>query len=67
MGRILEMVARFFLTLIGLMLAMFVMRLVVGEARRAARVSRRAPDSGVGKDAALLKQDPVTGVYYPAD
>lgn len=66
MGRMLEMVARFFLTLIGLMLAMFIMRLAVGQARRAARVPRRAPEP-VGKDAALLKQDPVTGVYHPAD
>ena len=63
MRRILEMVARFFLTLIGLLLAMFVMRLVVGEARRAARVPRRAPEPGPRENAALLKQDPVTGIY----
>ena len=67
MGRILEMVARFFLTLIGLLLAMFVMRLAVGQARRAAKVPRRAPRPGLRDDAALLKQDPVTGVYHPAD
>jgi hypothetical protein len=66
MGRILEMVARFFLTLIGLMLAMFVMRLVAGQARRA-RVPGRTPEPAARKDAALLKQDPVSGVYYPAD
>jgi hypothetical protein len=63
----LEMVARFFLTLMGLLLAMFVMRLVVGEARRAARVPRRPPEPGDREDAALLKQDPVTGIYHPAD
>jgi hypothetical protein len=63
MRRILEMVARFFLTLMGLLLAMFVMRLVVGEARRAARVPRRAPEPGPRENAALLKQDPVTGIY----
>jgi hypothetical protein len=67
MRRILEMVARFFLTLMGLLLAMFVMRLVVGEARRAARVQRRPPEPGNRENAALLKQDPVTGVYHPAD
>jgi hypothetical protein len=66
MRRMLEMVARFFLTLMGLLLAMFVMRLVVGEARRAARVPRR-PEPGVREDAALLKQDPVTGVYHTGD
>jgi len=63
MRRILEMVARFFLTLMGLLLAMFVMRLAVGEARRAARVPRRAPEPGPRENAALLKQDPVTGIY----
>jgi hypothetical protein len=67
MRRILEMVTRFFLTLMGLLLAMFVMRLAVGEARRAARVPRRPPEPGAGEKAALLKQDPVTGVYHPAD
>jgi hypothetical protein len=63
MRRILDMVARFFLTLMGLLLTMFVMRLVVGEARRAARVPRRAPEPGTRENAALLKQDPVTGIY----
>ena len=57
------MVARFFLTLMGLLLAMFVMRLVVGESHRAARVARRPPEPGPREKAALLKQDPVTGVY----
>jgi hypothetical protein len=66
MKRMLEMVARFFLTLIGLLLAMFVMRLVVGEARRAARVPRHpAQPGGARENAALLKQDPVTGIYRP--
>jgi hypothetical protein len=67
MRRILEMVARFFLTLVGLLLAMFLMRLAVGEARRAARVSRRPAEPGPSERAALLKQDPVTGVYHPTD
>ena len=65
MKRMLEMVARFFLTLMGVLLAMFVMRLVVGETRRAARVSRRPAEPGAGEEAALLKQDPVTGIYHP--
>ena len=39
MRRMLEMVARFFLTLMGLLLAMFVMRLVVGQAARHPRTS----------------------------
>ena len=61
------MVARFFLTMIGLLLVTFVMRLVLGEARRAARVPRRPAEPGARESAALLKQDPVTGVYRPAD
>jgi hypothetical protein len=65
MRRIVEMVARFFLTLMGLLIAMFVMRLVIGEGRRAARVARRPSEPGARENAALLKQDPVTGVYHP--
>jgi hypothetical protein len=66
MGRILEMVARVLLGLISLTLAMFFMRLISGQARRA-HVPRRTPEAAGRGDAALLKQDPVSGVYYPAD
>jgi hypothetical protein len=66
MTRIVEMVARLVLGLMGLMLAMLFMRLVAREARRA-RVSNTSIDNVHRKDAALLKQDPVSGIYYPAD
>ena len=60
------MVARFFFTLLSVVLAIFTMRLVLGEARRA-RVPLRNDAPKGERDVARLKQDPATGVYYPAD
>jgi hypothetical protein len=60
------MVARFFVTILSVVLAIFMMRLVWGEARRA-RVPARNDRPHGSRHIARLKQDPSTGVYYPAD
>jgi hypothetical protein len=60
-----NMVARFFATVLSVVLAILMMRLVWGEARRA-RVPARDDAKGP-RHIARLKQDPSTGVYYPAD
>jgi hypothetical protein len=61
------MITRIFVSLIGLIIAMLFMRLLADGARRA-RVPHRKPEgSRPLKDIGRLKQDPETGVYYPAD
>jgi hypothetical protein len=66
-GKVMTMVARFFLGLIGLIVAMLVMRLLADESRRARVPLRKNEGSRPLKDVRRLKQDPATGVYYPAD
>jgi hypothetical protein len=62
-----NMVARFFVTVLSVVLAIFMMRLVWGEARRARVPARNASSDRSTRHIARLKQDPSTGVYYPAD
>ena len=61
------MVARFFLGLMGLIVAMLFMRLLVDEARRTRVAVRKDGGSRPLKDIGRLKQDPETGIYFPAD
>ena len=60
-----NMIVRLFATVLSVVLAILMMRLVWGEARRA-RVPQR-DDAKSSRHVARLKQDPATGVYYPAD
>jgi hypothetical protein len=66
-GKVITMVARFFVGLIGLVIAMLFMRLLADEARRARVPLRKNEGSRPLKDVRPLRQDPATGVYYPAD
>jgi hypothetical protein len=66
-GKVMTMVARFFVGLIGLIVAVLFMRLLADEARRARVPLRNNGQSRPPKDVGRLKQDPATGVYYPAD
>jgi|SoiMetStandDraft_2_1073263.scaffolds.fasta_scaffold345474_2 hypothetical protein len=61
-----NMVARLFFTALSVVLAVFMMRLVLGGARHA-RVPVRNDAQKNPRHIARLKQDPSTGVYYPAD
>ena len=60
-----NMIARLFATVLSVVLAILMMRLVWGEARRAPVPAR--DDAKGPRHVARLKQDPATGVYYPAD
>jgi hypothetical protein len=62
-----NMVARFFATVLSVVLAILMMRLVLGETRRARVPARNDGASRSRRHIARLKQDPSTGVYYPAD
>ena len=61
-----NMIARVFFTVLSVVLAIFMMRLVLGETRRARVPVRNHAPKGAGH-VAHLKQDPATGVYYPVD
>ncbi|HEY7763753.1 MAG TPA: hypothetical protein VIB38_02080 [Aestuariivirgaceae bacterium] len=60
------MVVRFLLTVLSVVAAFFMMRLMLHEGRRL-RVPVKDRDSRPPHRIARLKQDPETGVYYPAD
>ena len=66
-GKGVGMIARYLAGLMGILIAMFLMRLLIGEARRARVPVRRDNNLRPPRDAGRLKQDPATGVYYPAD
>jgi hypothetical protein len=55
------------LGLLSLIVAMLFMRLLAGEARRARVAVRKSDGARPLKDVTRLRQDPQTGVYYPAD
>jgi hypothetical protein len=55
------------LGLLSLIVAMLFMRLLAGEARRARVAVRKNDGARPLKDITRLRQDPQTGVYYPAD
>jgi hypothetical protein len=61
------MLARIFLGLVSLIVAILFMRLLVDETRRARVAVRNNDGARPPKDAGRLKQDPATGIYYPAD
>ena len=61
------MVGKFLLGLLSLIVAMLFMRLLAGEARRARVAVRKSDGARPLKDITRLRQDPQTGVYYPAD
>jgi membrane protein implicated in regulation of membrane protease activity len=62
-----NMVTRVFFTVLSVVLAVFMMRFVLTQTRRA-RVSVRNDGSDrSSRRIARLQQDPATGVYYPAD
>ena len=61
-----NMIARLFFTALSVVLAVFMMRLVLGGARRA-RVAVRDDAPKSPRHIARLKEDPSTGVYYPTD
>jgi hypothetical protein len=61
------MVGKFLLGLLSLIVAMLFMRLLAGEARRARVAVRKNDGAPPLKDITRLRQDPQTGVYYPAD
>jgi hypothetical protein len=61
------MVGKFLLGLLSLIVAMLFMRLLAGEARRARVAVRKNDGARPLKDVTRLRQDPQTGVYYPAD
>lgn len=61
------MVARVFAGLMGLLIAMLVMRILAGQARRARVPLSHDEGSRPPRKVGRLKQDPATGVYYPAD
>lgn len=62
------MIGRFFMGLLGLVLTLLVVRRIADEARRA-RARVRSDDRGDRRVPApvSLKEDPQTGIYYPAD
>lgn len=60
------MIARFFLGLFGLIMASIIVRTLTEEIRRARMQVRKDAAPSVPR-AVALKQDPKTGVYYPAD
>jgi hypothetical protein len=62
-----NVVARFFFTLVSVVLAIFMMRLVIGEARRTRVPVRNDGQNRPSRHVHRLEQDPSTGVYYPAD
>jgi len=62
-----NMIARFFATVLSVVLAILMMRLVLGETRRARVAARNDAANRSRRHVARLKQDPSTGVYYPAD
>jgi hypothetical protein len=64
---LLPMVGKFLLGLLSLIVAMLFMRLLAGEARRARVAVRKNDGTRPLKDVTRLRQDPQTGVYYPAD
>jgi hypothetical protein len=59
-------VVRFLLTVLSVVVGFFMMRLMLHEARRL-RVPVKDTDARRQHRIASLKQDPDTGVYYPAD
>jgi hypothetical protein len=61
-----KMVVRFVFSVLSVILAFFMMRLMLNEARRL-RASVKHRSSRAENRIAPLKQDPETGVYYPAD
>ena len=60
------MIARFFLGLLGLIMASIVVRSITEEVRRSRMQVRKEPSAAVPR-AVALKQDPKTGLYYPSD
>jgi hypothetical protein len=61
------MIARFFLGLLGFILALLMMRLIADGTRRSRVSIRNDRPSRNSKNVSRLEQDPATGVYYPAD
>jgi hypothetical protein len=60
------MVVRFVLTVLSVVVAFFMMRLMLADARRL-RVPVKERDRQRPRRIARLEQDPDTGIYYPAD
>ena len=61
-----NIVTRVFFTVLSVVLALFMMRFVLAETRRARLPVRNGSDRS-SRHITRLKRDPATGVYYPAD
>jgi hypothetical protein len=69
MGKVAGMMGRFIVGFVGMVLAMLLVRRIAAEARRARMQAERGgrADPVERLPPVPLKQDPSTGVYYPAD
>ena len=62
-----NIVTRVFFTVLSVVLAVFMMRFVLAGTRRARVPVRNDRSDRSSRQISRLKQDPATGVYYPAD
>ena len=62
-----NLVTKVFYTVLSVVLAVFMMRFVLAETRRARVAVRNDGSDRSPRHISRLKQDPATGVYYPAD
>ena len=67
MGKVVGMMGRFIVGFVGMILAMLLVRRIANEARRARMQAEPGGDPVERLRPVALKQDPATGVYYPAD
>ena len=69
MGKVVGMMGRFVVGFVGMLLAFLLVRRIAAEARRARMQAERdgRSDPIERLSPVALKQDPSTGVYYPAD